>query len=134
MSAKENRGVRAKLFEVRDRGTNISVLAVQAWQSQPSKTERGIWGRAGFRESIGRYRDGSDEMPLVIVVNLGVEPPEVHFDSNDWTYARTMRIAHQFIETNWDMLISGQVVDVRAILGEQEKPAISDYLRDDKEA
>ena len=48
-------------------------------------------------------------------------------DPYEWTSltrdTRTMPHAHDYIIRNWDAIESGQVLDVRVILGEAEKPA-----------
>ena len=45
-----------------------------------------------------------------------------------WLNRRTMLHAHEHIEREWASLTTGQVVDVRVILGETTEPAISDRL------
>lgn len=93
-----------KLFEIRDRGTCVPAMATRV-----SKEDGPIMRRAGFGE------------PLVLLTMLA--QPATEWDPYNWRNGRTMGNAHKFIEENWDVLVSGQVVDVRVILGEANKPA-----------
>ncbi len=70
--------------------------------------------RAGFGE------------PMIYLVMLSTE--KCAYDPYNWGRTRTMQIAHQWIEKNWDEAVSGQVVDVQAIIGETTEPKKSDRL------
>jgi hypothetical protein len=50
------------------------------------------------------------------------------YDPYEWVGARTMRVAHQYIEENWDQLESGEVIDVEFILGETDEKKESEKL------
>ena len=39
-----------------------------------------------------------------------------------------MQAAHQFIESNWSKLKDGDVIDVEFIVGETDRPKISERL------
>lgn len=93
-----------KLFEIRDRGTCIPAMAVQV-----SRDDGPILRRAGY---------GS---PLVLLTMLA--KPETQWDPWAWSSQRTMGTAHRYIQEHWDELISGQVIDVRVLLGETLEPA-----------
>jgi hypothetical protein len=61
---------------------------------------------------------------LVLLTML--EKPETQWDPYAWANIRTMRNAHLHIQNQWEELTSGQVIDVRVLLGETTEPAISD--------
>ena len=96
-----------KLFEVRDRGTLIPVMAIRP---DTSGQEEAILRRGGF-SSPDRY---------IFLVKL-LDRIEIQHDPWAWTYARTMHVAHLHIEHNFDRLESGQVIDIEFILGESAK-------------
>ena len=96
-----------KQVEVRDRGTTIPALAVRV-----SGGDGPILRRAGF---------GS---PLVILIHL--EANRCTWDPYDgtWTGARTMHVAHLWLQENFDQHQNGGVVDVEYILGERSTPKL----------
>jgi hypothetical protein len=98
---KENSPMHVKLFEIRDRMTNIPALAVR------------ISGRDGYparRAGYGQYY-------CVILTKLQTD--ECSNDPYKWKgTARTMSVAHQHIMDNWDNLNSEDVIDVEFILKE----------------
>lgn len=94
-----------KLFEIRDRGTCVPAMAARV-----SGEDGPIMRRAGY-----------GDRPSVLLIMLTY--PKTQYDPFAWDNARTMRTAHLFIQDNWDALTSGQVVDVRVILGEAKEPA-----------
>lgn len=97
-----------KLFEVRDEGTCISVLAVRI-RHDPAQV-RGSWivGRVGYR---GTY---------VLLTNLTDRQTET--DPNEWTRGRTLRLAHRIILTHWNALEDGELVDVRPFADKASHP------------
>lgn len=98
--------MKAKLFEIRDRMTCISALAVQL-----SESDGYLARRAGFGA------------PMVLLSNLQRE--KITWDYSDWG-DRTMQTAHRYIEDNFDTLADGAVVDVEFILGETTSPKHSE--------
>ncbi len=107
----------SKLFEVRDDGTYIPVLAVLMIKSDGvNEAERYLLGRSGF-----------GNIPLVLVVNLNTFQGQ--YDPYNWKGGgRTMPHAHEFITHNFDSMEPGQVVCVETILGERDTPKVSDRL------
>lgn len=97
----------SKMFEVRDRGTCISVVATKL-QSQ-DKSEEYLLGRAGF------YGDG---FPYVLLTHM--ETFKSTFDAYKWD-DRSMRTAYRYIQQNFDNLETGDVIDVEFILGETKQ-------------
>ena len=101
-----------KILEIRDVGTFIPCMAAKMQSDHPQ--ERYLLGRSGF----GRNSH------LVILMPLG--------NKNTWTYSpldwadRTFETAHQYITDNWDQIDHGQVIDVEYILGESDKPKVSE--------
>jgi len=97
--------MQVKLFEVRDRGTFIPVMAT-FFQGGESPLLRA----AGY----GTFQD------YVILTKLTGGECNASYDPYDWpTNPRTMREAHLFIEkSNWGDLQDGQVIDVEFVLGE----------------
>lgn len=108
-----------KAFEVRDRATFIPVLAIKVKGDNPNQTY--LLGRAGYHAPV---------TPILLVDPRGRGRAE--FDAYDWK-DRTWTVAHNFIETNYDTLEDGDVIDVEFILGETTKKKRSerfDYIDD----
>ena len=95
-----------KLFEIRDRGTFIPVLAVSI-----SDEDGFLAKRAGF---------GSRCIQVVHFAH-----GKTSYDPYGWDN-RTMKNAHAFIEKNWDDLKNEEVIDVEFILGETKEPKKSE--------
>jgi hypothetical protein len=91
-----------KLFEIRDRGTCISALAIQV-----SGDDGYLMRRAGF------------QAPMVYLIMLATE--QAHYDPYAW-HNRTMGTAHRYITAAFTDLVDGQVVDVEYLLGETPAP------------
>lgn len=102
-----------KLLEIRDRNTTIPALAIQV-----SGADGFLMRRAGF---------GS---PMVLLINLA--RMTCAYDPYSWMShdGRTMPNAHRYIETAWDALRDGAVVDVEFILGETSTPKESESLHE----
>lgn len=100
----------AKFLEIRDRGTCIPALAISL-----SEADGPIARHAGF----GSHR-------CIYLIALATEKASYDPYSRVWSGARTMPIAHQWIEQHYETLTDGQVVDVRVILEEATEPARSD--------
>lgn len=100
-----------KIFEIRDAATHISALAVKLSTKDEKEAYSLEW--AGF----------SKDCNVVVLVKL--ETSEANSDPFNWAN-RTMRAAHSYISENFDLLKTGDVVDVRYILGETDEPCKSD--------
>ena len=98
-----------KFLEIRDSGTCISVLAIQMHAFNNIETK--FLDRCGYPEN-GRG---------VVLMHLSTQ--EASSDPYEHSGARTLAVAHEYIIERFDELKDGDVVDVRVILGEQEKPA-----------
>ena len=99
-----------KLLEIRDVGTFIPAMAVRV-----SGEDGYLMRRAGFGA------------PMVYLIALATE--RCAYDPWNWHGGgRTMNIAHQFIEKEWDSLTEGDVVDVQFILGETTAPKVSERV------
>lgn len=103
----------SKIFEVRDEATNIGVLATRIKPEVDA-------------EEYEILRTGYASGRLVIVTTLA--SCKSANDPHEWRKdgTRTMFEAHRYIEEHFDELNSGDVVDVRYILGETDAPAKSD--------
>lgn len=112
-----------KLFEIRDRATFIPAMAVLVYNDPDARSEREqyLLGREGY----ARSRRGESCCGMVLT-HLG--SGQGHSDSRDWERggARTMAEAYRYIETCWDELESGAVIDVEFILGEKPEPKQSE--------
>lgn len=99
-----------KLIEIRDEGTHIPALAIQLTRDDGYPA-----ARAGFSKH-----------PHIILVDLNSNRSQD--DSNKWPPrdGRTLRMAHNFLETNWSQVEHNGVLDVRFIMGETTAPAPSD--------
>lgn len=101
-----------KTFEIRDASTFIPVLAVKMVPG--CESDRYLLGRSGF----GTDPDRQAEYILVVKIDGG--DGKSNCDPYGWAGgARTMRVAHAYIQKNWDALESGAVVDVEFIQGEK---------------
>lgn len=98
-----------KMFEVFDRQTHLAIMATKLHSTNIKEKwllkQEGFWGE-----------------PLIMVSvfygeNIISECMDLH-----WTRARTIRNAHHYINEHFDELESGDVIDVRFILGEQNEP------------
>ena len=107
----------AKTFEVRDRMTFIPVLAVRL--DPGCEADRYILARAGY----GRTPGGQGE--YIQLLRLAGGEGASNCDPYGWA-DRTMQTAHVYILEKFDVLQSGEVVDVRYLLGEQPAPAPSE--------
>lgn len=109
-----------KVLEIRDSMTFIPVIAIK------------MLSRTEVQEWYIHYRGGySQDGSSIILINLdtGISRPlKNSMSSNDAFYwnDRTMTIAHQYIEENFDSLCDGDVIDVEFILGETDKKKISE--------
>jgi hypothetical protein len=102
--------MKAKMLEIRDRGTFISALAVEMVGDPSDYAETWLLRRAGY---------GSNRCILLV-------DPRGHgraeHDPYDWDKStRTWGNAHNYIAENWDSIKSGDVIDVEFVLGESQK-------------
>lgn len=103
-----------KLFEVRDRITFISAIAIKLGSNNES--ERFLLARAGF----GLLNE--DQEKYILFGRLQDLKLEYNFISD----SRTMPVAHNYIRENWNDLKSGDVIDIEYVLGEVSKPKESE--------
>jgi hypothetical protein len=89
-----------KQLEIRDRQTFIPALAIRL-----SAADGWLVRSAGF---------GPD--PAVILMKL--ESGQCEMSPHDWDSPRTMPTAHAFLESHWDAVADGGMVDVERVLGE----------------
>ncbi len=104
-----------KTFEIRDEPTHIPALAIKL--DPKCERDRFIFDRAGYGPRVKSQRT------YVILHKLSDRLTE--HDPHRWL-TRTMLTAHQHIIDEWHNLESGQVLDVRFILGETDAPCESD--------
>ena len=106
-----------KVFEVRDAATFIPVLCVRVNASYrptpgdgPPARENYLIRRAGYREE-----------GFVIMTTLSANWDHATYQPSQWA-DRTRYNAHVYIEQQWQDLKTGDVIDVRFILGETPVP------------
>ncbi len=108
----------AQTFEIRDSDTFIPALGIRL---NPAREEdRYLIARAGYG------RRAADQGTYILLLRLA--DCEAHKDPSEWSYGRTMRVAHDYIGQNWNELPTGAVVDVQFILGERPAPKASEAL------
>lgn len=106
-----------KYFEVRDRATFIPVVAFRpAGLLNPTQDET--------TRRIIRYGLGSGGWPMIDsgdqpVIVCRLNQVAAKSDPDGWTWNRTLMAAHEYIQNNWDALVSGAVIDVECVLGEK---------------
>ena len=109
----------AKVFEIRDAGTFIPVLAVKL--GSENDQERWLLGSAGFGT------ESSDQEKYVVLVQINGGLGKATCDPYDWGQnPRTYIVAHRHIEAHFDDLEPGAVVDVEFLLGEAATKKVSD--------
>ena len=101
-----------KLLEIRDRGTCIPALAINMAASNDIEYR--------FLRRCGYPRDGHG----VVLMHLSTQ--EASSDPYGHSSARTWVNAHEYIIKHFDQLNAGDVVDVRVILGEEDKAAAAE--------
>ena len=110
-----------KLFEIRDRGTTMPMMAIKL-EGEQTAAEQWLLERAGYY--------GPHQAQYVLLLDLaGDATPPGRFTSDPYgwrTPARTIPIAHQHIAEHFDTLETGAVVDVEYILGLRGEPKVSD--------
>lgn len=99
--------MKSKIFEVRDRGTLVPVMATMVSNNTGEDSyEDSLMARAGY---------GTYGMVIMTILETG----ESKNDPYKWdNSSRTFREAHQYIYLNYFKLNSGDVIDVEYILGE----------------
>lgn len=95
-----------KVLEILDSMTFIPVVAINT--DPENEGQRYLLRRAGY---------GPDGR-TIILVNLN--DCRASNDPYGWPNSRTMRVAHAYIEQNFDSLSDGDVIDVEFILGESD--------------
>ena len=109
-----------KTFEVRDSATFMPVLGVRL--TPACERDRWLLGRSGFGttpESQGEY---------IMLWPMAGGNNRASTDMYEHGNARTMAVAHNFINKNWASLESGALIDVQFILGERETPKESEAV------
>jgi len=109
-------GMKAKTLEIRDEGTFIPALAVNV--NPDNAEQRYLMRRCGYP---------CDGRPNVILTNLNADGGKATNDPYQWG-GRTYPVAHEYIIAHWDELRDGDVVDVSFILGETDKPKVSERV------
>lgn len=103
--------IEAKLFEIRDHATFIPALAtpIASFDGDKWLIMRGGW-----------FNSTED----IILTHLQTCKSCAY--PYEWGDTRTMKEAHTYICRNWNKLVSGQMIDVRVILGETSVPVASE--------
>lgn len=107
--------VEAKLFEIRDDGTTIVAIALKP-KPGDNEAERWAWARAGYGTTVG-----AQEQYVLLAPLMGGEG-KLTCDPYKHGRSRTYQVAHAYIRDMWDILSSGDVVDVQYLLKETEAP------------
>jgi hypothetical protein len=109
----------SKCLEIRDRATFIPVICIQPVAS--NEGQRYLLRRDGY------MADTTEKCVIVIKAQCR----GVAYDPYDWPGdTRTMQVAHNYIETNWNKLRDGDVVDVEFILNETDTIKESERMTD----
>ena len=111
----------SKLIEVRDDGTTMVCIALKPMPRD--EAERWGWARTGYGVEAEDQRRYVLLAPLAGGEGKLVCDPFKHPGS-----PRTMPTAHRYIIDNWNVLRSGDVVDVEYILGETKTPKTSERI------
>lgn len=113
--------MKAKTFEIRDSNTFIPMLAVQL--STLCEPDRYLIARAGFGSNPEQQKE------YVLLCQLTGGGGNCFTDLYDWPgIGRTYKVAHDYIEKNFEVLQTGAVIDVEFILGETKIQKTSERL------
>lgn len=105
-----------KLFELRDRGTMVPVVAIKV--AARSEAEHFLLRHSGY----GLPSD------LILMGGLAGGEDKLTCDPYDWGGNGTRLTAHVYIQKHWAELASGQVICTEFIRGERETPKVSERL------
>lgn len=114
--------MRVKLLEIRDRATFFPALAVDMNVGGEAVGNE-IEARRYLLRRLGYACDGR---PTILFTHAG-GGHRAHTDPYYWA-DRTFKVAHDYVEKNWDALADGDVVDVEYILGETTVKKVSERL------
>ena len=110
-----------KMFEIRDRGTYIPVIAIRP--TPTCEDECYMLARAGYG------REPQDMAGYILVARISGGEGRITCDPYEWGGgARTMQVAHDHIQKHYDELETGAVVDVEFIMGETAAPKVSERI------
>lgn len=119
--------MKAKVLEVRDRGTFIPVLCVDINPDVVSISGNAVTDEAQ-RYLMRRVGYPCNGEPVIMLTALnGGERADC--DPHSWR-GRTYPVAHDYIASHWDELNDGDVIDVECILGETDEPKKSERFTD----
>lgn len=97
-----------KLFVVHDDSTEIFISASKYDSPTATYAERRILEMAGLGYGTGYKIQVTD-----------LTSGETQRDKFKWNFGRTMRLAHTFLEKEFDNMKSGSVIDVRVLTAKQ---------------
>lgn len=104
-----------KLFQLRDRMTNIPVMATRL--DPGNAGDHSILSRAGYGSSVG------EQGAYIVLTKIAGGEMASHYDPYHWRGNRTMTEAHKhLLGGRFDELPSGSVIDVQFLLGETTAP------------
>lgn len=105
-----------KCFELRDEGTFIPVICIRPVPT--NEAQRYLMRRDGYQ--------GNESERCIIMI--AAQCRGVAYDPYDWKDGRTKGNAHNYITNHWHELADGAVIDVQFIIGETDKPKVSERL------
>jgi hypothetical protein len=114
--------VKTKALEIRDEGTFIPALAVLM-----NPDDAGVDPAAVYL--LRRCGYAFNTTANVLLTRLDGSGKATN-DPYEWG-GRTWPVAHNYIIDHWEELSDGDVVDVSFILGETDKPKLSERFRGD---
>jgi hypothetical protein len=104
-----------KLFEIRGRGTFMPMVAFSTISMNVGQNY--LLDRAGY----------APDSHCIMFGYFAQSGMQACYDPYDWNN-RTKKAVHAYIEKYWKELKDGDVIDVEHILGESDKPKISERL------
>lgn len=110
-----------KVFEIRDFATFMVGVATKldtADKDDPDNNEGYLLARVGFKKGM--------LYPVVLYIPTF---KEAQCDPNAWSDRRTVPNAHKYIMEHWDELETGDLVDVRVALEEENEPCESERIQ-----
>lgn len=108
-----------KLFEIRDAATFIPIMCIKL--SSRNEEERYLLARAGYGQLAEVHKT------YVMMIQIAGGAGQAICDFCDWN-GRTYYESHHYIYENWNVLKSGDVIDVEYIIGKSSQPKVSERI------
>jgi len=116
--------IETKILELRDHGTFIPIIALRVRNERSGSQEDWLLGKCGWGpQQEGFYLFSAADDGRHFAISCG-DPEYLHMQS--FPADRTFTTTFTYVSSHWDEFETGDVVDVRVILGEAQQPVTTD--------